>query len=283
MSNLKRLTGFLVSAPILLVGIAATSAQASPDSGGEIYVVQGLNGETLDLSIDGDVVAEDSATKEVTGPIEVSAGDHVFEAKQDDGTSVAKAMVEVEEGESLDVIVHLPVDASRDPVVSTFENDLSAIGDGQTRLAVAHTAAVGPADVVVNGKVLFSNIASGETLTQVVPAGSYDVKIVPTTEDGPAVLGPVTLSINAGTLTRVFAIGDVATGNMDAVVQEIAIGNRGGSAPTEIDAGSSGQAVNLMDQSGNGSTGIAIGAGALLAGLAGGVVVRRRRLDSAAA
>lgn len=241
----KRIIGVLVGGTALLMINPVMGAQSAPAATGEVYVLQGLNGKALDLSLGGEVVAEGSAAKEVTGPLELPAGKHEFEATEG-GKSVVKATVTVSAGKSTDVIVHLPVDASREPIVSTFDNDLSAIGEGQTRLAVAHTAAVGPADIVVDGRVLFSNVAGGETLTQVVPASTYDVKIVPTAKKGPAVLGPVELPIAAGTLTRVFAIGDAKTGNMDAIVQELPLGNRGGSAPTTVDGGDGGQAAALM-------------------------------------
>ena len=47
-----------------------------------------------------------------------------------------------------------------------------AVNAGKTRLAVAHVAAVPAADIRVDGNVLFSNVANGEGLTTVVPAGS---------------------------------------------------------------------------------------------------------------
>ena len=66
---------------------------------------------------------------------------------------------------------------------------------GKARLVVAHTAVVPPADVRVDGTVLFSNIANGEALTLVVPGGTYNVDIVPAATSGPVVFGPVPVAV----------------------------------------------------------------------------------------
>ena len=124
-----------------------------------------------------------------------------------------------------------------------FVNDLSTVAAGKVRLAVAHTADVPAADIRVDGKVLFSNVANGEGLTTVVPAGSYSVEVVPTGATGPAILGPATFTVAAGTLTRVFAIGSPATNSMDAIVQVLKVASSGSAAaPTGVDTGSGGRA-----------------------------------------
>lgn len=125
-------------------------------------------------------------------------------------------------------------------------NDLSTVAAGSGRLVIAHTAAVGPADVRVDEKVLFANIANGEALTVTVPAGTYKVDIVPNATSGPVVFGPATLPVAETALTRVFAIGVAATNSMDAVVQLLPLGVRGtGATPSAVNAGDGGQAADL--------------------------------------
>ena len=63
---------------------------------------------------------------------------------------------------------------------------------------MAHTAAVPPADIRVDGKVLFENVANGEVVTLTAPAETYSVDIVPTGKKVRAVLGPVDLTVKAG-------------------------------------------------------------------------------------
>jgi hypothetical protein len=147
-------------------------------------------------------------------------------------------------GSSTDLVAHRFPDAQRAPSLTAFRNDLTPVGPGKTRLLIAHTAAVPPADVIVNGAVLVRNIANGESATNVVPAGSYQVSIVPTLTKGPAVLGPTTLPVQPGTLTNVFAIGDPAAGTMDAIVHQLPISTRGVRVPSRVDTGDGGQAAD---------------------------------------
>ena len=122
----------------------------------------------------------------------------------------------------------------------------AAVAAGSGRLVVAHTAAVGPADVRVDQKVLFANIANGEALTVTVPAGKYSVDIVPAASSGPVVFGPADVPVAATALTRVFAIGVAATSSMDAVVQVLPLSARGaGTAPSTVNAGDGGQGAEL--------------------------------------
>lgn len=237
---MRRLTWILlgpaVVLPTLVLGPPAPAAAPST----EVYLVQGVAGTTWDLSIDGEEVAAGVAGKEVVGPLELSPGRHQLAASGDGAT--VRAGFDVTAGESLDVVLHLPVDASAEPVVTSFVNDLGAVADGNTRLSVAHTAAVGPADIKVDGDVLFSDVASGEELTVVVPADTYRVAVVPAATDDPPVLGPVDLTLRAGTYTRVFAIGVAARGTMDAVVHELPVPVSGSdTAPDGIPGGTGGQ------------------------------------------
>ena len=74
--------------------------------------------------------------------------------------------------------------------MTAYDNDLSAVPSDKANLTVAHIATVPPADVTVNGKVLFADIENGEALSLVVPVATYTVAIVPHDEDSPVYLGP---------------------------------------------------------------------------------------------
>ena len=132
--------------------------------------------------------------------------------------NVVTAPFTVKAGTSSDVVAHLTSDATRTGVVTVFVNDLSPVGRGKTRLVVSHVAVAPPADIRVDGSPLFRNVANGESLSLVVPAKAYSMDIVPTATTGPAILAPVMLTLRAGTLTRVFAIGDPASGSTADVV-----------------------------------------------------------------
>jgi hypothetical protein len=248
-SYFRRRPGVVVALALALgVAVAPVTAGAAraAEAPGTVYVVQGVAGTSMTVTVDGKQVASAAAAKTIVGPLSLSAGDHTVAAQSTAGGESVSATVSVPAGGNLDAVVHRQVDPSKPPVVTTFPNDLSAVAAGSGRLVVAHTAAVGPADVRVDQKVLFANIANGEALTVTVPAGTYRVDIVPAATSGPVVFGPADVPVKATALTRVFAIGVAATNSMDAVVQVLPLSTRGaGTSPSTVNAGDGGQAAEL--------------------------------------
>ena len=237
---------FALGLGVVLAPVTAGGAQAA-DGSGTVYLVQGVAGTSMTISVDGKAVATAAAAKTIVGPLSLPAGDHTVVAQSTAGGEGVSATVAVPAGGNLDAVLHRQVDPSKPPVVTTFPNDLSPVAAKSGRLVVAHTAAVGPADVRVDQKVLFANIANGEALTVTVPAGGYTVDIVPTATTGPVVFGPANVPVAATSLTRVFAIGVAANSSMDAVVQVLPLAVRGsGTAPSSVNAGDGGQAAGLI-------------------------------------
>ncbi len=113
----------------------------------------------------------------------------------------------------------------------------------KANLTVAHTAEVPPADVTVNGKVLFSDIANGEALSLVVPVGTYSTAIVPHGKDSPVYLGPLKLTVKGGALNRVYAVGDPEKKTMNVAVHVIEVQRSGSKKPKKVDTGTGGQAA----------------------------------------
>ena len=111
---------------------------------------------------------------------------------------------------------------------------------------MGHTAVVPPADIRVNGRVLFANVANGESLRLVVPADTYTVEIVPAGRGRPVILGPLKLTVQAGSLNRVFAIGAPDADTMTVAVHLVDIEKAGSDRPSRVDTGSGGQAVGAQ-------------------------------------
>lgn len=267
------ITGAAAVLLVLPVGGAAAQAKSAT-----VYVVQGVAGETVSIAVDGNAVDDAAAAKTIVGPLALAPGEHTLTVDGQGDVLDVEATIEVAAGASVDAVIHRQVDPTAAPIVTTYDNDLSKVAKGSGRVAVAHVAAVGPADVRVQDEVLFANIANGEVLTLTVPAKTYLVEIVPAATDGPAVLGPVDLPVAKAALTRVFAIGVAAEGTMDAIVQVLPLGVRGsGKSPTLIDAGSGGQATERgLTGPTQGGSGLPpyVGVVALLA-ISTAVVIRR--------
>ncbi len=238
------------AAPTAAGAAQAPGAPARAATSGQVYVVHGIVGTPVTVELDGRRLAVAVQPKTVLGPLTLPAGRHVLVLRTGTRT-VTSASFTVVAGRSIDVVAHRAADAAQTARVVVFRNDLTPVGRGRTRLVVAHTAVAPPANVRVDGTVLFRNVASGESLSLVVPAKSYTVDVVPVAGRG-TILAPVTVTLQPGTLTRVFAVGDPSNGTADAVVQVLRVGVAGSGVPSSVPTGDGGQAATAFagDRSG---------------------------------
>jgi hypothetical protein len=241
--QLRRLVSGLLAVTVLgLGGLFAVPAQAAGN--GVLHVIQGLPGRVLDIAVDGKTVATGVKATDVVGPLTVAAGARKITAK-DAGKVVIERNVTVAADSNLDIVIHRPASPTAAPVITTYVNKLTAVPRDKGAVRVAHTAAVGPADIRVNGKVLFANVANGESLDVVVPAGTYSVEIVPAGSTKPVVLGPLKLPVRAGYLTRVFAVGEPTSKTMNVAVATLKLPGAGSEKPGLVNTGTGGQAAAL--------------------------------------
>jgi hypothetical protein len=265
----------------VLLGVVLPAVVAGPASAaakGKIYVIHGIAGQTLDIYVDGDKVLAAAKPKTIVGPLSLNAGSHQVSLRNG-AKIIAEAKFTLGAGQSLDVVAHLRSDSTMGATVTAYRNNLAAVGPGKLRLAVAHVAAAPPADIKVNGDVLFSNVANGESLTVVVPAATYSVEIVPAATNGAAILGPVDLKLKKGTLTRVYAIGNVTNGSMDAIVHTMPVKISGAAAPNSVPTGDGGQSATQFVLGGRLIIEItALGALGLLAAAGAVSLIGRRRM-----
>src|SRR6185437_10197716 len=146
-------------------------------------------------------------TTSVVGPIAVSPGARNLTFTDSGGKMVAQNTVDAKADSSSDLVLHLTTAAGDPPVVTEFADDLTGVPSDKASLTVAHVAAVPPADIRVDGKVLFANVANG------------------------------------GSLNRVYAVGDPAAQTMNVAVHVIALPETGSAQPTMVDTGTGGMAV----------------------------------------
>ena len=230
----------LTAAVLALAGITISPSYAANDT--EVYIVQGLPGKNLDIEIDGNSVATGVKTAAVAGPFKVKPG-HRMVTFSENGTTVLKNSFSIKEGSKADIVAHLPASSSGDPLVTVYKYDEVKVPNGKALLVVSHVAAVPPADIRVNGQVLFANIANGESLQLVVPVATYKVSIVPTGETKPVFFGPVALTVKGGAINRVYAVGDPEKKTMNVAVHVLTASGSGSGKPSEVNTGTGGQAV----------------------------------------
>ena len=231
-----------------LVGGSLIAVPSQAADAAEIYFVQGLPTTTVEIAVDGMQVVSGLKSTQVAGPFKVRAGEHTVKVSQQ-GKALTSAKVKVSAGGSWDIVAHLPAPNDIRPTMTAYKNDLTAMPQDKASLTVAHTASVPPADVRVNGKVLFADIANGEALNLVVPVATYGVDIVPKGKQAPVYLGPLKLTTEGGALNRVYAVGDPTKKTMNVAVHVIKVKNAGTAKPKKVDTGTGGQAAAL-EQSG---------------------------------
>jgi Domain of unknown function (DUF4397) len=231
----------LGAAPALLNAVPAAAASGTATA----YVLQGLPGVMADVSVDGDSAATGVSAKTVVGPLQLSAGRHVI-ALSSKGTRLVSASVTVKPGTSVDILGFWAAEAPTRPLIAVLPNDLSPVGAAHARVVVTHGIAGPPADIRVNGKVLFRSVANGESVSVVVPAGTYRVAAVPTV-GGPPLLPEASLTVKARTLTRAVAIG-APDSPPDVLVHVLRIPGpvSGDRTPSAVHTGGGGQAAALF-------------------------------------
>ena len=194
-------------------------------------VIQAVPGAEVDVSIDGRSVAEGAGVGDVLGPFELASGEHEVEFSGPDGLAVASTL-RVKGGASTDVVLHLPAEVDGDPVVHSYDAPTGPIGPDKARVVLAHTATVAPADVEVNGEVVFTNIANGEFADADVPAGTHEVALRPTGSTADPILGPLDVALEASTLSMIYAYGNPRDGSMNAISHTAILASDGSVAPS---------------------------------------------------
>jgi len=236
-------TALLVAGGVGTVSFAGQAQEAAPTAAhraalGEVAIVQAVPKVALTVTVDGEAVQQDVAEGSIVGPLDLAEGSH--EITFSDGTDDIASTVEVTAGESSDVVVHRPAEVGGTPVVSVYPTPSEPIEAGKARVLLAHTATTAPADVVVDGQTVFTNIANGEFAQADVAAGAHEVSLLPAGVTGKPILGPLDVDLEAGTITAVYAVGNPKDGSMNVIVR-----TTGGAAPTtgtpsQIDTGSAG-------------------------------------------
>jgi Domain of unknown function (DUF4397) len=245
----------LRSIGVAVVGVglfALLSAWLTPSSAADqtwIYIVQGLPNRTISVTVDGDSVVGELADGTVAGPFPVKHGTRTVTVSED-GKTLVTSKVKLLAGSNSELVVHLPASPPGDPMITRFDNNLKPVQEGKAAHAFGHVAAAGPIDIRVDNKVVFANIANGEYLYKVVPAGTYQVDIVPTEMSKP-LLGPLKQRVRPDKLTWVFVIGEPGK-NLAIVRHVISLsGTKGSRRPTDISTGTGGQAAELIKRHGS--------------------------------
>lgn len=258
---MRRLVLSCLATLLAVLGLSAASWQVSSEASAPrpalVTVIQAVPGASVDVTVDGEEVAGDAGVGDVLGPFELAQGSHdiVFTGE---GMEVASTL-DVRAGAATDVVLHLPAEVGGDPLVHSYAAPDAPIGPDKARVLLAHTATVAPADVEVDGQTVFTNIANGEFAEADVPAGTIEVALVPSGSTADPILGPLDVSLEAGSLSMIYAYGNPRDGSMNVIAHTTALASDGSERPDRIDTGSAGLATapvtSFDDDGGAPSTG----------------------------
>lgn len=205
--------------------------EPEPEAEATVYVVHGINGTDLgadealpvDVSVSGvGCVLEDVRFRDVEGPLTLPAGTYDIEvrlAAADPCTgdlAIDAAGLQLTADDDVSITAHLAEGGT--PTASVFANDVSA-ADGKTKVSPRHAADFGPVDVVVDGDAAFENVPNGASGTATLDPGTYTVAVQ--TPDNQTTAFEADLGLDAGTLYAAYAVGTVANGTFEVLLQTI--------------------------------------------------------------
>ncbi len=236
----------VVGAPMLALLLTPPGTRAATGAPtATVTVVQAVPGSTVAVRVDGKRVQGDTGVGELVGPLRLPAGSHQLTFTDSSGDLDVTSTLTVKAGSTSDVVLHRPAAVGGTPVVNSYVTPTDPIGPGKARVLVAHTATVAPADVRVDGKVVFTNIANGEFATADVPAGTHVVELLPTGNTTTPILGPIDVRVAAGTVSMVYAVGNPRDGSMDVILHSGRLSADGSVVPDTIRTGSAGLVAGL--------------------------------------
>jgi uncharacterized protein DUF4397 len=242
MSSHRLLTlSAVVVAAAALAPVAAASPRAADRAAASarLYVVQAVPDASYDVSVDGRQRSADAGVGAVLGPFQLAPGEHAVRFAPSSGKPMT-ATVRVGAGSSADLVLHLPAEAGGDPVADVYRVSAKPVAPATARVLVAHTATVPPADVRVDGKVVFEDIANGEFAVADVPDGKHSAALLPAGTAGDPILGPLDVDLPAGTVTMVYAVGSPDNGSMDVISHRESVPTATAGRLREIGTGSAG-------------------------------------------
>lgn len=225
---------------LITVGAFASLAVAGIAHAAKVTVVHGVPDLTVDVYVNGELTLEGFEFETITDPIDLPAGDYQLDIRPAgapaDSEPALSGSASVADDTNASIVAHL--DANGNPTLSVFANDTSTVAAGDARLTVRHTAAAPSVDVLADGSAVFTNLANPDEQSADVPAGTYSVSVAATGTTDP-VIGPVDLSLDAGTAYIAYAVGSLQDGNLNVLVQTIS--GLGGS-PSGVPSGTVGLA-----------------------------------------
>jgi hypothetical protein len=208
---------------LAIIVVLATGPVAAQDA--SLTVIHGIPGLPAPVEVLVDGVPQFSFDfGDTVGPVNLPPATYLVEV-QLQGTTVLMANPTLAAGANYSAVAHLLEGGGIN--LALFQNDISALASGDSRVAVRHLADAPAVDVLVRRffsfmpySALTSGLSNGQEAAADVPVGLYRAK-VNAAGTSTTVAGPVFLSLPPERSTIVYAIGALGSPSFQLLKQSI--------------------------------------------------------------
>lgn len=194
---------------VLMVGTAlpALSQESDDVTVTALHAIPGEKDFPADVYINGNLAISGFLRMEKTDPFTVAPGP-ITVAIYPNGADPATTDPAIEDTLDLPPASNLVIVAqltdTGEPILALYINPVEPLDPGQARLVFRQTSGFASVDVLANGNALFESVDSLDEAVLELPAGAYDLDVVPAGGGESLISGNVTLA--EGVLTAVYAI-----------------------------------------------------------------------------
>lgn len=233
---MKPLRLALAALMAIAVSLVALSSPASAQEA-RIHLIHGIPDTDVDVEAGGVNVFEGFAfgdTEDLSSLAGATLEGLTVKLAGTDTAAIEAGDVTLPTDGNTTIIAHL--DASGTPTIAVFANDTTALGAGEGRLVVRHTAAAPEVDIKANGSIAFAGVANGAEGSVDLDVGTISAEVVAAGTDEPVVIGPADLPIKDGESLIVYAVGSLEADNLTVLTESITGLH---TPPTAVNTGSS--------------------------------------------
>lgn len=245
-STTVRVVGAL-AVVMVCAAVAAAPATAQMPTTGRVVVVHGLRGQLVDVYVDGELALPAFEPDRLTDPLDVPAGDHDVELREPDKAAdsepFASATITVIGGADHSVLAHLS--SSGEPMITAYEDPVTAVAPGQSDVLVRHGAQAPPIDVLFDTEKLVDGLANSAQAQAQVPAAGYQVSVRDAA--GRMLVPANSVDLEDASRMILYLVGSEESGTLKWLVQPTRLPIPGAPTPvpvpTAVTAGNSGLAA----------------------------------------
>ena len=234
----------LVGATAISLAALVMGATPAVAADATVTVVHGIPDTPVDVYVDGTVAIPNFQYETVT-TTSLPEGEHTLDIRPAGAAAstapILTATATLASGGNYSVVAHLNPDPA--PTLTLFANPSSKTPEGQAGVTVRHTAAAPAVDVRAGTTVIVPGLTNPNEASLFVPAGTVSVDVVVAGTQNVAI-GPVDLTLAAGTRYIAYAVGSGAAG-YKILLQTYEVGTSSAAPPHSVPSGDGSSAGTL--------------------------------------